>query len=76
MKKSDRIKKNEEIAKNDYNLSVSSYVTPPDNREQIDIVELNTKIKDIVKHQQELRAQIDAIVADLEGVAWWVRLMI
>jgi len=60
---------NEEIAKNDYNLSVSSYVEPQDTREQIDITVLNAKIKDIVKRQQELRTQIDAIVADLEGVA-------
>ena len=60
---------NEDVAKNDYNLSVSSYVTPKDNREQIDIEVLNAKIKDIVKHQQELRSQIDAIVADLEGIA-------
>ena len=59
---------NEDVAKNDYNLSVSSYVTPKDNREQIDIEVLNAKIKDIVKHQQELRSQIDAIVADLEGI--------
>lgn len=60
---------NEDVAKNDYNLSVSSYVIPKDNREQIDIEVLNAKIKDIVKRQQELRTQIDAIVADLEGIA-------
>lgn len=60
---------NEEIAQNDYNLSVSSYVQPKDTREKIDIKILNANIKEIVKNQQELRQQIDAIVADLEGIA-------
>lgn len=60
---------NEVIAENDYNLSVSSYVKPKDTREKIDIAVLNANIKEIVKNQQELRTQIDAIVADLEGVA-------
>lgn len=59
---------NEDVAKNDYNLSVSSYVQPKDTREKIDIAVLNANIKEIVKNQQELRQQIDAIVADLEGV--------
>ena len=57
----------EDIAGNDYNLSVSSYVEPEDTREVIDIVELNAEIARIVERQNELRAQIDAIVADLEG---------
>ena len=58
---------NEDLAKNDYNLSVSSYVTKEDTREVIDIVELNKKIERIVARQAELRSQIDAIVKDLEG---------
>lgn len=57
----------EDIAANDYNLSVSSYVEPEDTREVIDIVQLNAEIAQIVKRQAELRDQIDAIVADLEG---------
>lgn len=64
-----KLVENEEIAQNDYNLSVSSYVEQKDTREKIDIATLNANIKEIVKHQQELRTQIDAIVADLEGVA-------
>ena len=58
---------NEQIADNDYNLSVSSYVELEDTREIIDITELNARINDIVARQAQLRTQIDAIVADLEG---------
>ena len=60
---------NEDVAKNDYDLSVSSYVEQKDTREKIDIKVLNEQIKQIVAKQNELRRQIDAIVADLEGVA-------
>ena len=55
------------IAENGYNISVSSYVQPPDARQVIDIKKLNAEIAEIVKRQSELRTQIDAIVADLEG---------
>lgn len=58
---------NEAIAANDYNLSVSSYVEAEDTREVIDITALNAEIAQIVARQTELRASIDAIVADLEG---------
>ena len=58
---------NEDLANNDYNLSVSSYVINEDTREVVDIVELNKEIERIVTRQAELRIQIDAIVKDLEG---------
>ena len=57
----------DDIAANDWNMSVSSYVEPEDTREQVDIVELNTRIAGIVERQQVLRASIDAIVAELEA---------
>ena len=57
----------DDIRSNDWNLSVSSYVEPEDTREQVDIVELNTRLADIVERQRELRASIDAIVAELEA---------
>lgn len=57
----------EMIAGNSYNLLVSSYVEPEDIREEVDIAELNERIAGIVERQAELRAKIDAIVADLEG---------
>lgn len=57
----------EAIAKNEYNLSVSSYVEAKDNREVIDIQKLNAELKTTVKKIDQLRADIDAIVAEIEG---------
>ncbi|WP_289022069.1 type I restriction-modification system subunit M [Desulfobacter postgatei] len=57
----------EAIADNDYNLSVSSYVEPPDTREKIDITQLNAELKTMVEKIDRLRADIDAIVAEIEG---------
>ncbi len=62
-----RLVDNSEVAQNDYNLSVSSYVALEDTREVINITELNAEIELIVTRQVELRASIDAIVRDLEG---------
>ena len=58
---------NSKIAENDYNIAVSSYVEQEDTREKIDIKELNKRISDIVKKQNELRAEIDKIVAGLSA---------
>ena len=55
------------IADNDYNIAVSSYVEQQDNKEVIDIKELNAKIAEIVARQSQLRAEIDQIVAEIEG---------
>ena len=55
-----------EIADNDYNIAVSSYVEQEDIREIIDIQVLNADIARIVKRQNELRTEIDAIVEELE----------
>ena len=62
-----RLVPNVQIAANDYNIAVSSYVEQEDTREVIDIVELNAKIIEIVKREDELRKAIDEIVNDLEG---------
>ncbi len=62
-----KIVDNKDIAENDYNLSVSSYVEQEDTREVVNIKELNKEIEQIVKRQQELRSAIDKIVADIEG---------
>lgn len=56
-----------EVQKNDYNLSVSTYVEAKDTREKIDIVKLNAEIAQIVARENELRAAIDQIVAEIEG---------
>lgn len=58
---------NSEITEQNYNLSVSTYVEPEDTREKIDIVKLNTKIKEIVAHENELREKINAIIAEIEN---------
>lgn len=63
-----KVVSNEDLAENDYNIAVSSYVEAEDTREVIDITELNAEIERIVARQSELRKSIDAIVADLEGV--------
>ncbi|WP_299673473.1 type I restriction-modification system subunit M [uncultured Tenacibaculum sp.] len=54
------------IAKNDYNLSVSSYVEAKDTREKIDIKELNKEVAITVKKIDKLRADIDNIVKEIE----------
>ena len=59
----------EDVAKNDYNLSVSSYVEAKDTREKIDIKELNSKIREIVARENVLRAEIDKIVAEIDASA-------
>lgn len=54
------------IAENDYNLSVSSYIEVEDTRPKTDIKKLNERIRRIVARENELRTEIDTIVAELE----------
>lgn len=56
----------DEIAGNDYNLSVSTYVEQEDKREKIDIVKLNAEIEEIVAREQVLRAEIAKIIEEIE----------
>jgi len=58
---------NTEIAENDYNLSVSSYVEPKDTSEKIDIVELKKEISKTVEKIDTLRADIYQIVKEIEA---------
>ena len=62
-----RLVDNGDIAENGYNIAVTSYVAQADISVAVDIQALNTDIARIVMRQAELRMQIDAIVADLEG---------
>lgn len=57
---------NAQIAENDYNLSVSSYVEAEDKREVIDIAKLNAEVAQTVKRIDVLRADIDEIIKELE----------
>lgn len=58
---------NAKIAENDYNLSVSSYVEAKDNREKIDILELNKEVAKTVEKINTLRADIDKIIKEIEA---------
>lgn len=55
------------IVDKDYNLSVSAYVEAEDTRERINITKLNAELKTTVAKIDKLRAEIDAIVAEIEG---------
>ena len=57
---------NKVIADNDYNLSVSSYVEAKETRQETNIKELNDRIRKIVARENELRSEIDKIIAELE----------
>lgn len=57
----------EEVADNDYNLSVSSYVKARDNREVVDIAKLNAALKNTAARITQLRTDIDVMVAKIEG---------
>ena len=57
----------DEIVKNEYNLSVSTYIEAEDTREVVDIVKLNAELKEIVAREQVLREEIDRIIAEIEG---------
>ena len=62
-----RLVSNGDIAAQEYNLSVSTYVEQEDTREQVDIVALNRQIEEIVQREQLLRAEIDKIIREIEG---------
>lgn len=58
---------NEEIADNDYNISVNSYLKTITDEVEIDIVELNKSIQEIVTKQDQVRKELDAIISELES---------
>lgn len=57
----------DEVSKQKYNLSVSTYVEKEDTREKIDIDELEKELETVVARSNELRKSIDAIIADIRG---------
>ena len=58
---------NSDIAEQDYNLSVSTYVEQKDTREIIDITVLNEEIEKIVAREDVLRCEIKTIIKEIEG---------
>ena len=62
-----KIVSHDDIEAKKYNLSVNTYVEKEDTREKIDINVLNAQIKEIVAKEDVLRAEIDKIIAEIEG---------
>ena len=62
-----RLVLNSEIADNAYNLSVSTYVEKEDTKQIVDIKVLNKEIAEIVARENVLRAEIEKIIAEIEG---------
>lgn len=58
-----RVVETKEIADNDFNLSVSTYVEKEDTREVIDIDAVNAELEEIEIEQQQLRENIGAFIA-------------
>lgn len=57
----------EEVVAKEYNLSVNTYVEAKENREVVNIAQLNAELKTTVAKIDQLRKDIDAIVAAIEG---------
>ena len=55
------------IAANDYNLSVSGYVDPKDNREVVNINQLNIELKATITNAEKLRMDIEAIASKIDS---------
>lgn len=53
--------------RNNYNLSVSTYVEQEDKLEKIDIVKRNAEIEQIVAREQVLWEEINKIIKEIEG---------
>jgi type I restriction enzyme M protein len=60
-----RLVPNDEVAEQNYNLSVSSYVEKEDTREVVDISQLNAEIRRITTRVNQLREEIDQIIAEI-----------
>ncbi len=59
---------NEEVGKNDYNLSVNTYLKDPEeDKEKINIKEVNKNLEEIVKEEIEIRKMLNNIIQELEG---------
>lgn len=58
---------NIEVANNNYNLSIGTYIDAASSTDIVDIAALNAEIASIVRVQADLRERVDAIVAELEA---------
>lgn len=60
---------NEVIAKEEYNLAVTTYVEAEDLTPKVNIKDLNNAIEETVKKQEILRRKIQEIVEEIEGTS-------
>ena len=58
---------NQKIRENEYNLSVSSYIEVIDNREVVNIAQLNADIETTVAKIDQLRQSINQIIEAIEA---------
>ena len=56
------------IKENEYNLSVSTYVEKEDNKEIINIEELNKEIVETVSKEDKLRKEIESLIKEIESI--------
>ncbi len=66
---------NHVIAEKDYNLSVSAYVEPKDNRDQIDITILNRETTKTEEKINSLRINIKTIISEIEDIGSFNKLL-
>jgi type I restriction enzyme M protein len=57
-----------EVRKNDYNLNVTLYVMPIEEKEQIDIFKEFSELKELEKERQEIGKKIEEYVTELSKV--------
>ena len=57
----------DELERNDFNLSVSTYVEPRDTREKIDLDQLEREIEEHRRRADELRREIDVLLPDVKA---------
>lgn len=57
---------NEDVKKNDYNISVNSYLKANVEDNTINIEEVNKKLAEVVPRQQKIREELEAIIKELE----------
>jgi type I restriction enzyme M protein len=57
-----------EVRKNDYNLNVTLYVMPIEEKEQIDIFKEFSELKELEKERQEIGKKIEEYIAKLSEV--------
>ena len=56
----------DEVTENDYNLSINSYIKSNEEKSNIDIKEVNSKLLEVVPRQQKIREELEKIIPGIE----------